>query len=171
MLKELATRMVERGYQVVCYDPSSSHVLGTEMESKSEYKGVKIVSVWTIKRKSFAMMTSSLSVAWKASRSKVDVVYIHAEGPAAMCWLPKLRGKRVIVTIHGLCGIIGSIGENPVKSRIQGASVFYPNLNTEYQIKNEYSGFLKRFCFMPEASRCTCRTFFAGIPLRITYRN
>ena len=33
---------------------------------------------------------------------KYDVVHIHAEGPAAMCWLPKLFGKRVIVTVHGL---------------------------------------------------------------------
>lgn len=33
---------------------------------------------------------------------KYDAVHIHAEGPAAFCWLPKLFGKRVIVTIHGL---------------------------------------------------------------------
>ena len=47
-------------------------------------------------------MTSSLAAAWKASRSKAGVVHIHAEGPAAMCWLPKLKKKRVIVTVHGL---------------------------------------------------------------------
>jgi glycosyltransferase involved in cell wall biosynthesis len=29
-------------------------------------------------------------------------VHIHAEGPALMCWIPKLFGKRVIVTVHGL---------------------------------------------------------------------
>ena len=29
-------------------------------------------------------------------------VYIHAEGPAFFCWIPKLFGKRVISTIHGL---------------------------------------------------------------------
>lgn len=27
---------------------------------------------------------------------------IHAEGPAFFCWIPKLFGKRVICTIHGL---------------------------------------------------------------------
>jgi len=30
------------------------------------------------------------------------VVHIHAEGPAFFCWIPKLFGKRVICTIHGL---------------------------------------------------------------------
>ena len=30
------------------------------------------------------------------------MVHIHAEGPAFFCWIPKLFGKRVISTIHGL---------------------------------------------------------------------
>lgn len=47
-------------------------------------------------------MTSSLSAAICTAFSKADVVHIHAEGPAFMCWLPKLFGKRVVVTIHGL---------------------------------------------------------------------
>ena len=29
-------------------------------------------------------------------------MHIHAEGPAAMCILPKLRKKKIVVTIHGL---------------------------------------------------------------------
>ena len=29
-------------------------------------------------------------------------MHIHAEGPAFFCWLPKLFGKRVVVTVHGL---------------------------------------------------------------------
>ena len=33
---------------------------------------------------------------------KYDVVHIHAEGPAFFCWLPKLFGKRVVCTIHGI---------------------------------------------------------------------
>ena len=30
------------------------------------------------------------------------MVHIHAEGPAFFCWIPKLFGKRVVNTIHGL---------------------------------------------------------------------
>ena len=47
-------------------------------------------------------MTSSLSAAHRAAWGKYDVVHIHAEGPAAMCFLPKLHGKKVVVTVHGL---------------------------------------------------------------------
>jgi hypothetical protein len=33
-------------------------------------------------------------------------VHIHAEGPAFFSWMPKIFGKKVIVTIHGECEII-----------------------------------------------------------------
>lgn len=62
--------------------------------------------MWTIEKKGLAAMTSSPSAAWKAAWGKYDVVHIHAEGPAAMSWLPKNRGKRVIVTVHGDAQII-----------------------------------------------------------------
>lgn len=102
VVKELATRMVAKGNHVVCYDRKTHHVSGGSLEEKKEYKGVKIVPVWTIERRGLAAMTSSLSAAWKVIWSKADVVHVHAEGPAAMCWLLKLRKKRIIVTIHGL---------------------------------------------------------------------
>ena len=34
------------------------------------------------------------------------MVHIHAEGPAFFAWLPKMFGKRVVVTVHGECEII-----------------------------------------------------------------
>ena len=30
------------------------------------------------------------------------MVHIHAEGPAFFTWLPKMFGKRVVVTVHGI---------------------------------------------------------------------
>ena len=34
---------------------------------------------------------------------KYDVVHIHAEGPAFFfSWIPKICGKKVVVTVHGL---------------------------------------------------------------------
>ena len=99
---ELSTRMAAMGHTVICYDRKGRHVSGETLDARREYKGVKIVPVWTVEKKGLAAMTSSLAAAWKASLSKADVVHIHAEGPAAMCWLPKLFGKRVVVTIHGL---------------------------------------------------------------------
>lgn len=49
-----------------------------------------------------AAMTSSFSAAICAAFGKYDVVHFHAEGPSAFLWIPKLFGKRCIVTIHGI---------------------------------------------------------------------
>lgn len=104
VVEELATRMVEKGHKVICYNRSGHHVAGAEFDTKpmKEYKGIKLVDVLTINRRGLAAVTSSVFGAVKASLGKYDVVHFHAEGPAFMCWLPKLFGKRVIVTVHGL---------------------------------------------------------------------
>lgn len=104
VVEELSTRMVEKGHKVTCFNRSGHHVAGAEFDQKDQksFKGVQLKSVYTIDKGGLAAMTSSVSAAIRASFGKYDVVHIHAEGPAAMTWLPKLCGKRVIVTVHGL---------------------------------------------------------------------
>lgn len=104
VVEELATRMVAKGHCVTCYNRRGHHVSGAEFDGKNitEYKGVKIKSVFTIEKKGFAAVTSSFVASLHAAFGKYDVVHIHAEGPAFFSWLPKLFGKRVVVTIHGI---------------------------------------------------------------------
>ena len=104
VVEELATRMVGQGHKVVCFNRSGHHVSGSEYDSNRcvEYHGVTIKHVWTIPQRGLAAMTSSFCAAVLSAIGNYDIVHIHAEGPAAMCFLPKLFGKKVIVTIHGL---------------------------------------------------------------------
>lgn len=104
VVEELASRMVAEGHSVTCYNRRGHHVSGAEFDGEqlSEYKGIKIKTVPTIERKGLAAMTSSFFAAVQAAFGPYDVVHIHAEGPAAMCWIPKLCRKRVVVTIHGI---------------------------------------------------------------------
>lgn len=104
VVEELTTRMAELGYQVTCFNRSGHHVSGKEFDGANlhEYKGVKIKSVPTVNGKGLAAASSSFFAALFCAFGKYEVVHIHAEGPAAMCWLPKLFGKRVVVTVHGL---------------------------------------------------------------------
>lgn len=101
---ELATRMVKEGHRVTCYNRGGRHVSGAEfdMQDRSEYKGVKIKTVPTIEKKGLAAVSASFFAAVCSAFGRYDVIHIHAEGPAAFCWLPRLMGKRVVVTIHGL---------------------------------------------------------------------
>lgn len=104
VVEELATRMVQLGHSVTCYNRNGHHVSGKEFDPTSlkEFKGVKLKKVFTIDKKGLAAMTSSFSAAICASFSKCDIVHFHAEGPSFMCFIPKLFGKRIVVTVHGL---------------------------------------------------------------------
>ncbi|MDO4265191.1 MAG: glycosyltransferase family 4 protein [Eubacteriales bacterium] len=104
VVEELSVRMVHAGHAVTCYNRSGHHVSGKEFDAGTlrEYKGVRLKPVLTIDKKGLAAMSSSFFGAIRAAFGSYDVVHFHAEGPAFMCWLPKLFGKRVIVTVHGL---------------------------------------------------------------------
>ena len=104
VVEELSTRMTSIGHSVTCYNRKGHHVSGAtfDVESAKEYQGVKLKNVWTLDKKGLAAMTSSFSAATKAAFGRYDVVHFHAEGPCAMLWIPKMFGKRCVVTIHGL---------------------------------------------------------------------
>ncbi len=100
VVEQLATRMAAQGHHVTCYNRKSrAHA---ETVRLKEYQGVALRSVPTLTLKGLAAMTASFFAALCCAFSNAQVVHIHAEGPAAMCWLPKLFGKRIIVTVHGL---------------------------------------------------------------------
>ena len=104
VVKELATRMVQNGYEVTCYNRSGHHVSGDEFDDTQEkvYLGIKQKFVPTIEKKGLAAVSASFFAALCCALGRYDVVHIHAEGPAFFCWIPKLFGKKVIVTIHGI---------------------------------------------------------------------
>lgn len=110
VVDELATRMARLGHRVTIYNRGGKHVSGAGFDSSDMaetkktgfYRGVRVRKVPTIDRKGMAAVSSSFTSAIITAFRRFDVVHIHAEGPAFMCFLPKLLGKRVIVTIHGL---------------------------------------------------------------------
>lgn len=104
VVEELATRMVNKGHKVICYNRSGNHISGEKIDSYigSTYKGIQLKNVWTLDKKGLAAMTASLSASIKVLFGKYDVIHYHAEGPCAMMWIPKLFRKKCVVTIHGL---------------------------------------------------------------------
>lgn len=104
VVEELATRMVKLGNDVTCYNRSGHHVSGNEYDvtNKKRFGGIKLKKVPTINCKGLAAVTSSFFACLFSAFRSYDVVHIHAEGPAAFCWIPKLFRKKVVVTVHGL---------------------------------------------------------------------
>lgn len=104
VVEELAARMVIHGHTVTCYNRSGHHVSGREYDAEhlDEYRGIRLKHLPTIDRKGLAAVTSSFFDCLAAAFGPYDVVHVHAEGPAMFSWIPRLTGKRVILTIHGL---------------------------------------------------------------------
>lgn len=104
VVEQLAVRMAALGNRVTCYNRKGHHVSGKEYDilSTDSYKGVCLKNVLTIDKKGLAAVTSSFAGAVKCAFGNYDIVHFHAEGPCVALWIPKLFGKRCIVTIHGL---------------------------------------------------------------------
>lgn len=102
VVKELCSRLADKGYQITCYNRSSNKGNNIDFSKSDNLPNVRQVYVPTIEKKGLAAVTSSAFAALYSALGRYDVVHIHAEGPAFFAWLPKLFGKRVIVTIHGL---------------------------------------------------------------------
>ena len=104
VVEKLSVRMAVAGHCVTCYNRAGQHISGAghQLAAGDTYKGVRLRTVLTMDKKGLAAVTSSFFAAFACGFSDAEVVHIHAEGPALMCWLPKLLGKRTIVTVHGL---------------------------------------------------------------------
>ena len=104
VVKELCSRMVQSGIKVTCYNRSGHHVSGAEYDDLDANNNKEICQKYvpTIEKKGLAAVSSSFFAALYSAFGKYDVVHIHAEGPAFFSWIPKILGKKVIVTVHGI---------------------------------------------------------------------
>ena len=104
VVKELSTRLVEKGHQVDVYNRRGSHVSGKEFMNRigKEYKGVRIITIPTFENKSLNAIVYSFLASIRVLFGGYDIIHYHAEGPCSMLWLPKLFRKKVVATIHGL---------------------------------------------------------------------
>ncbi len=104
VVSNLAPHLVKIGYDVTCYNRTNKQQkkLRSNGELMQEYQGVNLVWTPTVDRRGLAAMTSSVVATVMASFRRFDLIHFHTEGPCVLCWLPRLMGKKVVVTIHGL---------------------------------------------------------------------
>lgn len=96
--ENLYPRIVVMGHDVTvvrrrCYVKDDNRI--------SEYKGVKLVDLYTPKKKSLEAIIHTFLAVIKARRLKADVVHVHAIGPSIMVPLARLLGMKVVMTHHG----------------------------------------------------------------------
>jgi glycosyltransferase involved in cell wall biosynthesis len=67
-----------------------------------EYRGVELARVAGLRTKYADTMTRSLQATFRELRNGSDIVHYHSIGSAPLAILPRLFGKKVVVTVHAL---------------------------------------------------------------------
>ena len=104
VVSNLAPHLAALGYDVTCFNRTNQQF---KKQKKSaplprEYRGVHLVWTPTVDRRGLAAMSSSVTATVMAAFRRFDLLHFHTEGPCVLCWLPRLFGKKIVVTIHGL---------------------------------------------------------------------
>ncbi|MCR4991209.1 MAG: WecB/TagA/CpsF family glycosyltransferase [Lachnospiraceae bacterium] len=107
VVEEISKRLIDLDYDVDAYNRSGYHVSGKEFEQThgrhaKRFGHIRIITVPTFQNGKLNAIVYTVLATIRALFGHYDVLHYHAEGPCAMLWLPKLFGKRIVATIHGL---------------------------------------------------------------------
>ena len=94
--EELFPRISDRGFDVTLIR-RSNYV----KDDLKEWKGVKLVTLPSPKKKSFEAIIHTFRAINKAKKLGADVLHVHAIGPALLVPYAKLLGMKVVFTHHG----------------------------------------------------------------------
>lgn len=98
-VEELSKRLVYLGYEVEVY--CRKGYCDREFKDNS-YKGITIKYTPFIKSKHLDAITHAFTSTIRALFSNCDIFHYHALGPATLAFIPRLFGKKVVCTVHGL---------------------------------------------------------------------
>ncbi|MBU1998452.1 MAG: glycosyltransferase family 4 protein [Candidatus Omnitrophota bacterium] len=94
---QAAVLLAKKGYELVFYCQSKSAVPHLKLP-----QGIRIVSINTINRKHLATFLHVLFSTLHVLFTDVNIVHYHALGPSFFALLPRLVGKKTVVTVHAL---------------------------------------------------------------------
>jgi len=102
-VEEHAVRMVRLGHQVTVYNRGGRNIFNQDCRSerRREYKGVKIITVPTVRGAACVPVYSFLATL-HAAVTRYDCVSFRASGPCVMVPLAKLFRLRVVASLHGI---------------------------------------------------------------------
>ena len=96
-VEALAVRMAARDHHVTLYNRGKRPQVHNKI-----YKGIHIRSVPVIEKQGISVVMGSFFATIRALLGHYDCIHFHAEGIAAMAFLPRLLRIPIVVTIHGL---------------------------------------------------------------------
>lgn len=108
VVEQIAVRLAKLGWNVEAYNRYGHHVSGKKYDEdygrkkRKYYKNIRVRIIPTFQSSKLNAIVYSFLGTLRAMFGKFDVFHYHAEGPCVFLWIPKMFGKRVVATIHGL---------------------------------------------------------------------
>ncbi|MDD2752270.1 MAG: glycosyltransferase, partial [Candidatus Omnitrophica bacterium] len=99
-IEEAVKRLSLRGKEFIVY--GHSHSAGFASPEKNLYPRTLLVETPTIKNKYLATILATFLATLDVLFRKADIVHYHCLGPSVFSFLPRIFGKKVVVTIHAL---------------------------------------------------------------------
>lgn len=96
-VEELAKRLVKQGHSLAVYCRRTYC-----QELKKEHEGIDLIYIPSVHTKHLDAIIYSVLATFHALFHGFDVFHFHALGPSTVAFLPRLFGKKVVCTIHGL---------------------------------------------------------------------
>jgi len=96
-VEEVGARLATRGHQVTVY----CRIPHIDYPGR-EYRGLRLVKLPTIRQKHLDTITHSFLSCVHALGRRYDVVLFFNVGNAALVWIPRLVGQRVVFNVDGL---------------------------------------------------------------------
>lgn len=94
--EEIGGRLADMGHRVTAYCRS---YFTPEIERRN---GLQVIRLPTIRSKHLETLVHTFLSTLHVLRQPCDIVHYHALGPALFSFIPRLAGKRTVVTVQGL---------------------------------------------------------------------
>jgi glycosyltransferase involved in cell wall biosynthesis len=94
--EEVGKRLAEMGHDVTVYCRSYF------TPALPKYEGMRLVRLPTFRSKHLETLVHTFLSTVHVMFSQCDIVHYHAQGPALFSFLPRLVGKKTVVTVQGL---------------------------------------------------------------------
>ncbi len=96
-VEEIGKRLVKMGHEVYVY--TRPHYIDKGVQ---EFGGMVLKSIPTFHTKHLDAIVHTFLSSIDSLTRGFDIIHFHAAGPSTMCFIPKLAGRKVVCTIHGL---------------------------------------------------------------------
>jgi glycosyltransferase involved in cell wall biosynthesis len=156
-VNEVSRRLAEKGHKVVVYCRNPKN---RKFPARS-FQNIKLVYIPTLHSKHFETFIHAFFSTFHILFSDVDIVHFHALGPSIFSFLPRLFGKKTLVSVHGLdwkrkkwkyaARLFLKLCEYP--------AIYFPNktIVVSKTIKNYFEGkFNKKVYYIPNGIDVCC---------------